>query len=60
MSRADYEGAVSPLVSDYAAVPGLHWKIWLMNETESEAGGIMLFDSEASLKPFLKDPSRLR
>ena len=44
VSPADYEGAVSPLADKFAAVPGLRWKIWMINEAESEAGGIYLFD----------------
>lgn len=54
--RADYEGAVSPLASDFAEVPGLLWKIWLMNEAESEAGGIYLFEDESSLTAYLEGP----
>jgi hypothetical protein len=54
--RADYEQAVSPLANEFAAVDGLQWKIWLMNEEESEAGGVMLFDDEASAKAFLEGP----
>lgn len=50
---ADYEGAVSPLADQFAALPGLRWKIWIINEAESEAGGIYLFDDEASLKACL-------
>ena len=42
----EYEEAVSALAEDFAAVPGLRWKVWLMNESESEAGGIYLFKSE--------------
>ncbi|MFC1475470.1 YdhR family protein [Candidatus Zixiibacteriota bacterium] len=54
VSRAEYEQAVSALADDFAAVPGLRWKIWLMNETESEAGGIYLFENEAALQTFLE------
>ena len=54
--KADYEQAVSPLASDFAAVPGLRWKIWLMNESENEAGGIYLFDDESSLQAYLEGP----
>lgn len=56
VSRAEYEQAVSPLAGDFAAVTGLRWKIWLMNEAESEAGAIMLFDDESSLQAFLAGP----
>jgi hypothetical protein len=54
--RADYEQAVAPLAGPIAAVDGLRWKIWLMNEGESEAGGIMLFEDEASLQAYLDGP----
>ena len=54
--RGDYEKAVSPLAGGIAAVAGLRWKIWLMNESESEAGGLMLFDDESSLQAFLAGP----
>jgi len=54
--RAEYEQVVSPLASDFAQVPGLQWKIWLMNEAESEAGGIYVFDDEASLQAYLEGP----
>ncbi len=56
VTSAEYEQAVSPLAEKFAAVSGLRWKIWLMNEDESEAGGIYLFDDEASLKAFLDGP----
>ena len=54
--KADYEQAVSPLADNFAAVPGLRWKIWLMNESENEAGGIYLFNDESSLQAFLEGP----
>jgi len=56
VSRAEYEQAVSPLASEFAAVVGLRWKVWLMNEAESEAGGIYLFDDESSLRAYLTGP----
>ncbi len=54
--RAAYEQTVAPMASDFAAVPGCRWKIWLMNEAESEAGGIYLFEDDASLRTFLSSP----
>ncbi len=56
VSSADYEQAVSPLANDIAAVPGLNWKVWLMNETGSEAGGILYFEDDASLQAYLNGP----
>ena len=54
--RGDYEQAVAPLADEFAAVAGLHWKIWLMNEAERESGGIMMFEDESSAKAFLEGP----
>ncbi|MCP4580834.1 MAG: YdhR family protein [candidate division Zixibacteria bacterium] len=51
---AEYKQAVAPLADKFAAVDGLVWKIWLMNETESEAGGIYFFKDESSRKAFLE------
>jgi hypothetical protein len=56
VSKSEYEQAASSLADDFAAVDGLVWKIWLMNEKESEAGGIYLFDDESSLKAYLEGP----
>jgi hypothetical protein len=55
-SQAIYEQTVAPLASAMAAVPGLRWKIWLMNEAEGEAGGIYLFEDQASVQAFLGGP----
>lgn len=52
----EYAQAVSPLAENFAAVPGLKWKIWMINEEESLAGGIYFFESEAHLKAMLEGP----
>ena len=52
----EYTQAVSPLAEKYAAVPGLRWKVWIINEAESEAGGIYLFDDESSLNALMESP----
>src|SRR5262249_40922986 len=45
---------IMPLVaSDFSAIPGCCWKIWLINEDRKEAGGVYLFESDAELKQFL-------
>lgn len=53
MSKTEYEQACLPQAPNLAYVPGLRWKVWIMNEAESEAGGIYLFESEASLQAFI-------
>jgi hypothetical protein len=52
VSGEAYKQAVAPLAHDIGAVPGLRWKIWIINEAESEAGGLHLFDDEASVQAY--------
>jgi hypothetical protein len=47
-TRDEYAAANLPWAQPYADMPGLRWKIWLMNESEGEAGGIVLFEDEAA------------
>ncbi|MGA2488843.1 MAG: YdhR family protein [Anaerolineales bacterium] len=54
--RADLEAAWLGAAQPIADVPGLQWKVWLMNETEHEAGGIYLFESEAAAQSYLAGP----
>lgn len=56
VTRAEYEQAVAPLANDFAALEGLIWKVWLMNEEVSQAGGIYLFQDEPSLRAYLEGP----
>ena len=53
---ADLKNGLAPFVNDIAAVSGLRWKIWIMNEQENEAGGIYLFDDEDSMQAYLEGP----
>jgi hypothetical protein len=54
--RADFEREFGPVAVEIAKVPGLRWKVRLMNETESSGGGCYLFDDEASLRNDLGGP----
>jgi hypothetical protein len=45
-------GAAQPI----ADTPGLVWKVWLMNEAESEAGGIYLFETKDAVQAYLSGP----
>lgn len=56
VSSGEYEEMCKSLANAFAAVPGLQWKIWLLNEQEKEAGGIYLFNSEQALHDFLTGP----
>lgn len=54
--RKQFENTIAPMAQDFADVPGCLWKIWLLNEKESEAGGIYLFADEASTEKFKGSP----
>jgi hypothetical protein len=52
----EYRKIVESVVQAIADVPGLVWKLWLLNEQDSEAGGIYLFQDEQSLAAYLSGP----
>lgn len=54
VSAEEYENAVTELASQFAALGGLQWKIWIINENDREAGGIYLFEDDASVQAYLK------
>ena len=56
VARAEFEKGFDALASQIAQVPGLRWKIWLLNEAESRGGGIYLFDDEESARAYLEGP----
>jgi hypothetical protein len=56
ISGAELEKAWLEVAQPVADVPGVRWKIWLINETEHEAGGIYLFESEAAAQSYLAGP----
>jgi len=53
---ADYQSLCSSVAQAFATVPGLRWKIWLLNQSANEAGGIYLFESEQAMNGFLSGP----
>jgi len=54
--RAEYEKENLPYAQPIADIPGLRWKIWIINEAQSEAGGIYLFDNDAAVQAFVDGP----
>ena len=54
--RVDLEAAWLAVAQPIADIPGLRWKVWLMNEKDNTAGGIYLFESEAALKAYMDGP----
>ena len=56
VSRAEFERGFDRITAEIAKVPGLRWKIWLLNEAESRGGGIYLFEDEQSVRAYLDGP----
>ena len=54
--RAEYEKENRPYAQPIADLPGLRWKVWIINEAKSEAGGIYLFDDDAAVQAFMDGP----
>lgn len=54
--RGDLEQAYNQAAQPIADVPGLLWKVWLMNEADRETGGIYLFESQAAVNAYLAGP----
>jgi hypothetical protein len=55
-TRAQYEAENLPWAQPYADMPGLRWKIWLMNEADGVAGGIVLFEDDAARQAYIDGP----
>lgn len=55
-SPAEYEKENLPYAQPIADIPGLRWKVWIINEARSEAGGIYLFDDDAAAQAFVQGP----
>lgn len=56
ISTSEWREICTSFAQPVADVPGLLWKIWLLNEQDMEAGGIYLFDSEQALNNYLSGP----
>ncbi|MDI9550075.1 MAG: YdhR family protein [Chloroflexota bacterium] len=55
-SAAALHESLAPVVQPIADLPGMHWKIWLINEAGHEAACVHLFEDEASIQAFLAGP----
>ena len=44
------------MLCKFANLPGLKWKVWILNAENSEAGGIYMFDNQASVNEYLAGP----
>ncbi len=50
----EYVAEVSPLAEQFAAIPGLVWKVWTLNPEEKRAGAAYYFADAASLKAYME------
>jgi len=50
----EYRNLASSVAQAFAAVPGLRWKVWVLDEERREAGGVYLFEDGRALDTFLK------
>ncbi|HUE90353.1 MAG TPA: YdhR family protein [Vicinamibacterales bacterium] len=53
---SEWEATAETLAPMFVDIPGLRWKVWMLNEVEGEAGGIYLFESAEKLDDFLNGP----
>ena len=53
VTAAEIAEAFMGLAQPIADVKGLEWKVWIHNGEEKSAGGILLFEDEASVKGYL-------
>ena len=56
ISPAELAEGFAPLAEPISKVSGLRWKIWSLNEAESEFAGIYLFDDTESVQAYLEGP----
>ncbi len=55
-TRPEQENASLQSAQTIANVKGIIWKVWILDETEKTAGGIYLFEDEASVQAYLNGP----
>jgi hypothetical protein len=53
---AEYQSLCESLAETFARLPGMQWKVWILNEAAREAGGIYLFESQQALNDYLTGP----
>ena len=53
---ADYKAQSMQVAPMIAQMPGVIWKVWLLNVAEQEVGGIYLFEDESTLQNYVSGP----
>jgi Putative mono-oxygenase ydhR len=61
-TSAEYRGLADHVAGAIAAVPGLLWKVWILDEERRRGGGVYLFANRVAATAYLEGPivSRLR
>lgn len=52
-SPAEFVEQTMPLAPYIAEVPGLLWKLWMLNQDECTFSGLYLFEDEAAARAYL-------
>lgn len=55
-SIAEYRALCEAVQSAFVNLPGLQWKIWILNEKQNEAGGLYCFESNQAIDDYLSGP----
>jgi hypothetical protein len=55
-SSAEYRGIADHAASTIASVPGLLWKIWILDEERARGGGVYLFADRAAATAYVEGP----
>lgn len=56
ITREELETAWLDAAQPIANTPGLLWKVWLINEEKSEAGGVYLFENAEAVQSYVSGP----
>jgi uncharacterized OsmC-like protein len=50
----EFQAEISPLAEQFAAADGLIWKIWALDEANSQFSSMLLFEDDAAMQAFLE------
>jgi len=53
IARTDFEDTFTGVALIIANIPGLHWQIWTIDESEQKAEWICMFDNKSSVDAYL-------
>jgi hypothetical protein len=56
VSSGEFEGMINQIAPQFCEVPGLEWKIYLIDREKQQAGGIYLFRDDDALQSFKLSP----